>query len=186
MLISGFRARSLKRTVLLLCTASIFLLPSCSHKGGTVRRHGKGSLEMRIPMPGNLSHTQRRLLAEAESWMGTPYRYAGQEKGKGTDCSGMVMAVYETVTGCKLPRNSAKQAEFCKNLKPRDVAPGDLVFFATGKDPDKVSHVGIMLDNDRFIHASTSKGVVVSNVSAPYYTRTFMMFGRVPGVSLSQ
>ena len=90
------------------------------------------------------------------------------------------MKVYEDVAGWKLPRNSAKQAEFCDRLKEEDVEPGDLVFFATGKDPDKVSHVGIMLDEENFIHASTSKGVVISKVTSNYYIRTFMMYGRIP------
>ncbi len=87
---------------------------------------------------------------------------------------------YEKVTGIKLPRNSAQQKEFCNSLRKGDVLPGDLVFFATGKDPEKVSHVGIMIDDNRFIHASSSKGVVVSDASQPYYQRTFKGFGRVP------
>lgn len=123
---------------------------------------------------------ERQIVEEAMKWLGTPYRYGASEKGRGTDCSGMVLVVYQDITGVKLPRNSAKQAEFCKKLKQSKVRPGDLVFFATGKDPNKISHVGIMLDSDKFIHASTSKGVVISDVTAPYYQRTFMMYGRVP------
>ncbi|MDE6291970.1 MAG: C40 family peptidase, partial [Muribaculaceae bacterium] len=103
------------------------------------------------------------------------------EKGKACDCSGMVMCVYEKVTGIKLPRNSAQQQDFCRKLKEKDVRIGDLCFFATGKDPDKTSHVGIMIDESNFIHASTSKGVVVSDITQPYYIRTFKGFGRVPG-----
>ncbi|MDE7496460.1 MAG: C40 family peptidase [Muribaculaceae bacterium] len=128
----------------------------------------------------SLGKYQEDIVEEAMSWLGTPYKYAGQEKGRGTDCSGLVMKVYEDVAGWKLPRNSAKQAEFCDRLKEEDVEPGDLVFFATGKDPDKVSHVGIMLDEENFIHASTSKGVVISKVTSNYYIRTFMMYGRIP------
>ncbi len=114
-------------------------------------------------------------------WLGTPYAYAKSDKGDGTDCSGMVLQVYLSICDIKLPRNSAKQAEFCKKIEPDDVKVGDLVFFATGKDPDKISHVGIMIDDVSFIHASTSKGVVISRIDTPYYIRTFKMFGRVPG-----
>lgn len=128
----------------------------------------------------HISQTQKDIVEEAITWMGTPYSYAGSEKGKGTDCSGMVMRIYEDVTGSKLPRNSAKQAEFCKKLKKRDVKAGDLVFFATGKDEKTVSHVGIMLDDVNFIHASSKGGVVISSIETPYYIRTFIMFGRVP------
>lgn len=117
---------------------------------------------------------------EAYNWLGTPYAYAKSEKGKGTDCSGMVMKIYEEVGGCKIPRNSSKQAEFCHKLKNKEVGVGDLVFFATGKDTDKVSHVGIMVGDEDFIHASSSKGVVKSKINTPYYQRTFKMFGRIP------
>lgn len=122
----------------------------------------------------------KRLAAEARTWLGTPYAYAKSEKGVGTDCSGMVLKVYLDVMGTKLPRNSAQQADFCKSLRRDEVEIGDLVFFATGGNPKRVSHVGIMLDTESFIHASASKGVVISKISAPYYTRRFIKFGRVP------
>ncbi len=126
-----------------------------------------------------VSKSAKKIVKEAYGWLGTPYGYGKAEKGVACDCSGMVMSVYEKVTGVKLPRNSAKQQEFCKNLKKKDVREGDLCFFATGKDPDKVSHVGIMVDDKNFIHASTSKGVVVSDITQPYYVRTFKGYGRV-------
>lgn len=129
---------------------------------------------------GHLDKTQKKIIEEAYTWLGTPYKYAGTDKGKGADCSGMVMMVYEKAVGEKIPRNSAKQAEFCKEIDASDVSAGDLVFFATGKDPDRISHVGIIIDNENFIHASSSKGVVVSKFTNAYYQRTFRMFGRVP------
>ena len=78
----------------------------------------------------------------------------------------------------KIPRNSAKQAEFCYKLDTNKVETGDLVFFATGKDPKKVSHVGIVVDDNRFVHASSSKGVVVSQLTQPYYQQRLLMFGQ--------
>ena len=65
--------------------------------------------------------------------MGTPYKYAGSDKGKGTDCSGLVTKVYLDVTGKKLPRNSKQQAEFCKKIGKRSVKAGDLVFLQQEK-----------------------------------------------------
>lgn len=129
---------------------------------------------------GKQNKTQKKIIEEAYTWLGTPYKYAGADKGKGTDCSGLVMKVYETATGEKIPRNSAKQAEYCTPIDASDVDSGDLVFFATGKNPEQVSHVGIVVDSENFIHASSSKGVVVSKFSNNYYKRTFRMFGRVP------
>lgn len=130
----------------------------------------------------NVSKTRKKIVEEAMTWKGTPYGYGMSEKGKACDCSGMVMSVYEKVTGIKLPRNSAKQQDFCKHLKKKEVKIGDLCFFATGKDSNKVSHVGIMIDDTNFIHASTSKGVVVSDITQPYYVRTFKGYGRVPDI----
>lgn len=121
----------------------------------------------------------QQIVDEAYTWLGTPYAYSRADKGVATDCSGMVLKVYEKIAGIKLPRNSAKQAEFCKSIKQKDVKIGDLVFFATGKSEDKISHVGIMLDDRNFIHASASKGVVISDVTQPYYVRTFRGYGRV-------
>jgi len=128
----------------------------------------------------SISKDRKRILEEARTWMGTPYLYAGAEKSKGTDCSGLVMKVYLDVLDMKLPRNSEKQAEFCTDVPPKDVEPGDLVFFATGKDPHRVSHVGIMLDSESFIHSSATKGVCISSVKSPYYIRRFIKYGRVP------
>ena len=126
---------------------------------------------------------QKKIIEEVESWLGTPYCYAKAEKGEGVDCSGLVMQVFNTTMNYKIPRNSAKQAEFCCPIKESDVRVGDLVFFATGKAPSKVSHVGIMVDDVSFIHSSTSKGVCISKVNTPYYRRTFLMYGRLPRIA---
>lgn len=117
---------------------------------------------------------------ESKNWIGTPYKYGHSEKGVATDCSGMVLILYQEIANIKVPRNSAQQAEFCEELKENNIRPGDLVFFATGKDPKKVSHVGVMLDKNKFIHASASKGVIMSEMTTPYYRRKFIKFGRVP------
>lgn len=141
---------------------------------------GNNGEEIDIVFDGSISKSRREVIKESHKWLGTPYKYGGSELGKSADCSGMVMKVYLEATGIKLPRTSLKQSEFCKKIKKNHIRPGDLVFFATGKDPDRVSHVGIMLDSERFIHASSSKGVVVSNLSTPYYTRKLLFFGKVP------
>lgn len=155
----------------------LLTLPGCRSSKNAVKG-GKEKVE-HVQEQGKLSKVQRRIVDEAMEWMGTPYLYGGAEKGSGTDCSGMVLSVYRDVAGIMLPRNSAQQAEFCRGIDKKEVRCGDLVFFATGRDPNRVSHVGIMMDSDRFIHASSSKGVVVSSVSTPYYIRTFMKYGRV-------
>lgn len=128
-----------------------------------------------------LSKSEKTLINEAKSWLGTPYKYGGHSK-EGTDCSGFVMKVYLAVYNKKLPRSSKDQHAFCKKISKDKMKVGDLVFFATGNDKNVVSHVGIYIGNDEFIHASSNKGVVVSSLSQSYYVRTFVSAGRVEGV----
>lgn len=129
--------------------------------------------------PCRLDKQQYALIKESLEWLGTPYSYAHDNKGRGTDCSGMVYRVYKDVLGMDLPRNSAKQAEVGESIKKRELCPCDLVFFATGSDHSRISHVGMMLTDNEFIHASSSKGVVISSLSSPYYERTFVCAIRI-------
>lgn len=126
-----------------------------------------------------LSGGRRLLVEEASGWLGTPYLFGGDDKENGTDCSGLVMHVVENALNLRLPRNSAKQAEFCREISVTEVGGGDLVFFATGSDPNYISHVGLMLDNEKFVHASTSKGVIITSINSPYYQDRLVMFGRI-------
>ena len=159
------------------------LFASCStgrraqtHRHGHEKRSGQTVDVRKLPK-------ERRLLLEAaNTWLGTPYEYARADKGRGTDCSGMVMSVYLQALEIKLPRNSRKQAEFCKTIPREKAVAGDLVFFATGKDPSRISHVGMLVDKEQFIHASSSKGVVVSSLDSPYYSKRIICFGRVPAL----
>lgn len=122
------------------------------------------------------------LVTEAACWIGTPYLYAGHTLA-GTDCSGMVMEVYRSVLDVLLPRNSAQQQAFCQPLSVDEMLPGDLVFFATGANRDRVSHVGLYIGGRRMIHASSSRGVIVSPVDDPYFGARFHSAGRVPAVA---
>lgn len=119
------------------------------------------------------------IVAEAKRWLGTPYRYGGKERRRGTDCSGMVMTIYLDKAGLKLPRNSARQQEFCRRIDRDRLAPGDLVFFRSSRRGGKVSHVGIYTGNGEFIHASSSRGVMVSRLDQEYFASHFHSAGRV-------
>ena len=142
------------------------------------------------PRPGKSSDEKVRiveksdndLVAEAKRWLGTPYRYGGTEKGKGTDCSGLTMTVYHSVLGLKIPRNSAEQQKFCTPLKRNELQAGDLVFFSSAKGRGRVSHVGLYVDEGIFIHASSSRGVIASSLDENYYATHYHSSGRVPGI----
>ena len=165
-------------------TALVFavLLVSCRFSKKAEIPSRQDPTEHAVLSGQRLSDVRRNIIKEAKTWLGTPYVYAAQEKGAGTDCSGMVMQVFLSVVDCRLPRNSAKQAEYCRRIRAEEAIAGDLVFFATGKDPKRVSHVGILVDEDSFIHASSSKGVVVSRLSNQWYAKRLLMYGRVPAL----
>ncbi len=121
----------------------------------------------------------KELYKELKRWLGTPYVYAAHTCGVGTDCSGMVMEVYLEVFGIKVHRNTAKMLEQnCKPIDLDDLKEGDLVFFITSSD-GHVSHVGIYLKDNKFVHASSSRGVVVDDLRQNYYATHFHTAARV-------
>lgn len=124
-------------------------------------------------------HDNKKLYKELKRWLGTPYVYAAHTCGEGTDCSGMVMEVYLEVYGIKVHRNSAKMLEQnCRVINLDDLREGDLVFFCTNGD-GRVSHVGIYLKDNKFVHASSSRGVTVDDLRQNYYATHFHAAGRV-------
>lgn len=118
------------------------------------------------------------LLDEAYAWLGVPYLYGGKTR-KGTDCSGFVFAVFDEALGIKLPRVSREQGEHCKEIKKSELKPGDLVFFCTGKDKHRVSHVGIYVGDNNMIHASSKVGICIAPIDSRYFTETYHHSGRV-------
>lgn len=167
-----------KITYLSLTIIFVFLLSSCS-----TTKTVKGSDGYKTPIENEeiREKSDKALIKEAKKWLGTKYKYGGHSKN-GTDCSGFVMEVYKATYDFKLPRTSRDQHEFCKKIKKSQLKVGDLVFFATGKSKGRVSHVGIYIGNGEFIHASSSKGVVISKLDQNYYVRTYHSSGRVDGI----
>ncbi len=109
-------------------------------------------------------------------WIGTPYRLGGDTK-KGIDCSGFTKMIYEKVFGTDILRTSREIYSMVNPLAKEDLRDGDLVFFKINSR--NISHVGVYLGNNRFAHASSSRGVVVSNLNEAYYTRYFYKGGRI-------
>ncbi len=119
------------------------------------------------------------LYSYLDKWLGTPYRYGGFSI-KGVDCSGLTKLIYENVYGVSIARTAIEIVKYVKRLSSDDeLKEGDLVFFNTRNN--RVSHVGVYLGNNKFIHASTQQGVVVSSLESTYYKRTFLFAGRILG-----
>jgi cell wall-associated NlpC family hydrolase len=126
--------------------------------------------------PGAAPLDTYALTRTALSLRGVPYRNGGRDQ-QGFDCSGFIQYVFAQ-NGLQLPRDVREQYQLGRRVRSEDIAPGDLLFFAT--TPRKVTHVGIAIDADQFVHAPSSKGVVrVERLSQPYWSRRFLAAKRV-------
>lgn len=121
------------------------------------------------------------LIKTARSYYGVPYRTGGVSRS-GMDCSGFTQTSYKAI-GVNLPRVSRDQAKVGQPIEKHHLKPGDLVFFATGT-PGRVNHVGIVTDssniNDiKFIHASSSRGIMETSMGINYWVRAYIKGSRV-------
>lgn len=125
-------------------------------------------------LPGMLPNF--RLLEAIDEWYGTRYRYGGTTKN-GIDCSAFVRAVYKAAFNIDLPRTAREQFNAAdETISLSSVKAGDLLFFNTRGG---VSHVGVYLGNNKFVHASSSHGVTVSDLNEKYYSARFLGARRI-------
>ncbi|WP_419869176.1 C40 family peptidase [Chryseobacterium sp. CT-SW4] len=120
------------------------------------------------------------ILTEAQTYLGTPYRYGGTTRN-GIDCSAFVLSVFGAAAGLTLPRVAASQAQEGERIEKGSLQKGDLVFFSHGK---RISHVGIVesVSEDgeiKFIHAATSRGVMISSLNDSYWGPRYRFAKRV-------
>jgi hypothetical protein len=117
------------------------------------------------------------LLKVIDDWMGTRYRLGGTTKA-GVDCSALMQAFFTSLYGLALPRTAKEQYNLCRKISRTELKEGDLVFFNT---TGGVSHVGMYLQNNKFVHASSS-GVAIGDLFEDYWMRRFIGVGRVEEV----
>ena len=106
-----------------------------------------------------------RLYVYYHQWRGVPYRLGGESRS-GIDCSALVRTVYQSAFGVNLPRVTDLQAQLGNEISRNELKAGDLVFFRTGR---RTRHVGIYLEDKKFLHASTSIGVTISHMDNTYW-----------------
>ena len=122
--------------------------------------------------------TNLRLLVFMDQWYGVPYHYGGSNK-EGIDCSAFASLLISSVYDVnQLPRVSADQFHASRRVSKKDLKEGDLVFFHTLGKGHRVTHVGVYLYNNRFVHASIA-GVQISNLAEGYYMHHYIGAGRV-------
>lgn len=167
-----------KHTHILIGAILLILLSACGtrapHYNYRELAQAAIRLDMDIAMDDNHS-----LYVEASKWIDVPYRSGGTSR-RGVDCSGLTYNIYRKVYRKRLERNSDEQRkENCHKIRKGKLREGDLVFFHNGRNKRRATHVGIYLKNNRFIHASSSQGVIVSTLDEPYYQKCWMQGGRV-------
>ena len=112
---------------------------------------------------------RQALLEQHQRWAGTPYRIGGTTD-RGIDCSALVRNVFRDTFDVELPRTTYDQVHEGRPIDRQELQAGDLVFF---RPPGRYNHVGIYVGNGYFLHASTSKGVIISRLDNSYWQRYY-------------
>ena len=117
------------------------------------------------------------LIMNAMSLIGLSYRFGGNSPTQGLDCSGFMQYIFKRSMGITLPRTSAEMATVGQQVDRANLKPGDMVFFGSG---GRVSHVGMYIGNDRFIHAPrTGKRIEITSLSGKYWNARYATARRV-------
>jgi cell wall-associated NlpC family hydrolase len=154
--------RKASRVFIVLLAATV-LLVAC---GGTVYSRSRSV---------DTSSIVSSLMAQHKLWKGVPYRSGGQSK-RGVDCSGFVQLTFRDRFHIDIPRSTKGQARYGLKVRRSHLRAGDLVFFRTGI---RQRHVGIYIEDGKFLHASTSRGVMLSNLSDDYWEDHYWQARRV-------
>lgn len=118
---------------------------------------------------------EQKLTKQYNQYKGTKYKYGGMDR-RGFDCSGFTLKVYENAFQIKLPRTTEEIEKVGKKVSKNKLKPGDLVFF---KPSRKYKHVGIYMGDDMFMHSSTSKGVIKSDINNVYWDKKYKYAKRI-------
>lgn len=159
-------------------SAGIFLCASLAVGCGSLQEIRPGGNEP----PGNIAqqdifsaHIKSKLYEQFHEWQGVRYQLGGLSK-QGIDCSGFVFVTYKSKLGVKLPRTAKLQSKLGTEIHKNNLATGDLVFFKTGRF---TKHVGIYLEENKFLHASLSRGVTISRLDNVYWRSNYWKSVRI-------
>ncbi|AOP33045.1 hypothetical protein A0128_03710 [Leptospira tipperaryensis] len=116
------------------------------------------------------------LYKEVYRWLGTPYKDYGTDES-GIDCSSFTSKILSKVYGSNLSGPSYTMVPRTTSISKEELKEGDLIFFTISGN--KVSHVGIYLKDQKFVHASTKRGVTINSLEEEYYKKYYTSSGRL-------
>lgn len=159
------------------------LLTSCGVSQRTANPYGGQGETDSTQFGGNpvamsvstMNETKASLMQAYRDWKGTPYQLGGATQ-RGVDCSMFVNIVFEEYFDIGLPRNTRTQLNVGDGVRRSAIRTGDLVFFRTGR---RTLHVGVVVNPDEFLHASTSEGVTISELDQQYWAQRYLAARRV-------
>lgn len=144
-------------------------------------RFQAGSINFNEPMPTGQQlgrNEADQLIGSAMSLLGVAYRFGGTSAATGFDCSGFMQHIFRKTMQVNLPRTSAEQARVGEHVSRSALQAGDMVFFNTSGR--RISHVGLYIGNDRFIHAPrTGKSIEITSLSNKYWSARYVTARRV-------
>jgi len=164
---------TVNRLKFLSIALSFIFISACSNSPVVPIKHSNAKYSSELLKDSSVVKT--RLNQQLAKWKNVKYKLGGLSKS-GIDCSGFVYLTFRDEFGIGLPRTTKKQTEAGHFVKQRNLKAGDLVFFKTSW---KVRHVGIYMDNGKFIHASTSRGVTISSLNNRYWKERYWKAVRV-------
>jgi cell wall-associated NlpC family hydrolase len=121
------------------------------------------------------------LLQQIDHWWGTRYCLGGDDESC-IDCSAFTQTILRNVYGVDVPRTAQEQYDFSTHIDDTDLKEGDLVFFKSGRS---ITHVGLYIADNKFVNASTSSGVTISDLNDNYWSKRYTGAGRVLNPNLS-
>ncbi|BCD72375.1 C40 family peptidase [Neisseria gonorrhoeae] len=129
--------------------------------------------------PARRAGNADELIGSAMGLLGIAYRYGGTSVSTGFDCSGFMQHIFKRAMGINLPRTSAEQARMGAPVARSELQPGDMVFFRT-LGGSRISHVGLYIGNNRFIHAPrTGKNIEITSLSHKYWSGKYAFARRI-------
>lgn len=166
-------------TILLI---NLLWLTGCSsmHKYPTSKQRGESHASQQYRSFSTVnwrdsSKVRNQLLVQFNRWKGTPYQFGGTTM-RGVDCSAFVQNTFRDKLGYELPRTTREQIQLGQAVPKSALKPGDIVFFKTGRT---TLHNGIYLGERKFMHASSSKGVIISTLNNRYWRKNYYTSRRI-------